>query len=63
MYAAGTERPVKCAKGALYIQIFVEILFSQMAFAKDVGSKRTNEKNVLYSLHHIGNDGDYVGTT
>lgn len=44
------QRPVKCAYGAaLYIQIVVEILFSQMAFAKDVmGSKRTNEKNVLY---------------
>lgn len=62
MYAAGTDRPVKCAKGALYIQIFVlEILFSQMAFAKDVG-KRTNEKNVLHIVSIMGNDGDYVGT-
>jgi hypothetical protein len=60
MYAAGTERPVKCAKGALYIQIFVEILFSHMAFAW-AGKEQTRKMCCIVSI--IGNDGDYVGTT
>jgi hypothetical protein len=41
MYAAGTERPVKCAKGALYIQIFVEIFI----FINGVCEGRGQQKN------------------